>query len=73
MTTLGAGGEQNINILESSAPLQGASFRLLQRAEWPFGPKGDSGGRTDRRTDGRTDGQKDGRTTGLRELDMFVI
>ena len=35
----------------------------------PFGPKGESGGRTDGRTDGRTEG----RTTGLGKLDCLVV
>ena len=41
--------------LESSAPLQGAFFQLLRRAEGLFWPKGDFAGRTNGQTDGRTD------------------
>ena len=37
----------NYLLLESSAPLRGASFYLLRRAQGPFRPTGDSGGRTD--------------------------
>ena len=56
-----AGEHNQIYIqLDSSAPLRGASFLLLRRAEGPFGPKGDSGGRTNGRTDERTNGQTNG-------------
>ena len=55
----------NINILLSSALLWGASFLLLQRAEGPFGPTGDSGRRTNKQTNGMT--------MGLRELDNKIF
>ena len=57
--------QANINILESSAPLRGASFQLLRRAralraESDFASRqdGQTNGRTDERTDGRMDGQR---------------
>ena len=59
-----------MNTLESSAPLRGASFLLLPRAEEPLGP---TANRKNQWWFFRKDGLTDERTLSLRELYTYLI